>query len=516
MAGVFKRDGDARYTLWHFDWSTGKKRRAYQLAYTDKTLSLKLARTLEDQARARRDGTIDAVTERMGKHAQRPLAEHVEEYRQYLAGKAITAKRIVRVISAVKDASEACEWKTIPDIDGPRLQTHVCEMQADGIGKAAINGRLQAVKSFTRWLVVNHRTTADPLLGVKLLRAADDVRRVRRALTDQELAALIRASGCGGDIVTIPKRYRIRSGKNKGKLRVGIRRLYVPRRAMLYRLAAGTGFRLHELRSLTPRSFKLDDDTPTVTVEAGYSKRRQRDVQPIRRDLAELLDSFLDGLPEAEPIWSHAPDNMAPVVAADLRRARAAWIRETPIRHERRERRKSTFLSERDEAGRVADFHALRHTFITRLAQAGISPKVAQSLARHSTITLTMDRYAHVRLADEAAALEALPISQDEAARPAAQDGRRSGRKKSKTTAGAQHRAQHDRCTEGVSGALPFTFGTPDSGTEMDRHAPRKPYSPAELRATGTDDARPCNEKATRGTRTRDLRFTKAPLYRLS
>jgi len=55
------------------------------------------------------------------------------------------------------------------------------------------------------------------------------------------------------------------------------------------------------------------------------------------------------------------------------------------------------------------DFHALRHTFITNLIQGGANPRTAQTLARHSTITLTMDRYAHVALADTSKALAALP-----------------------------------------------------------------------------------------------------------
>ena len=63
----------------------------------------------------------------------------------------------------------------------------------------------------------------------------------------------------------------------------------------------------------------------------------------------------------------------------------------------------------RDDAGRVADFHALRHTFITNLATGGVAPKTAQALARHSTITLTLDRYTHQYKGDEAAALDVLP-----------------------------------------------------------------------------------------------------------
>ena len=57
----------------------------------------------------------------------------------------------------------------------------------------------------------------------------------------------------------------------------------------------------------------------------------------------------------------------------------------------------------------VTDFHALRHTFITNLAQAGVHPKTAQALARHSTITLTMDRYTHALQEDQTRALDVLP-----------------------------------------------------------------------------------------------------------
>src|SRR5262249_41589173 len=63
----------------------------------------------------------------------------------------------------------------------------------------------------------------------------------------------------------------------------------------------------------------------------------------------------------------------------------------------------------RDDAGRVADFHALRHTSITNLAAGGVHPKTAQQLARHSTITLTMDRYAATLREDHSQALDSLP-----------------------------------------------------------------------------------------------------------
>src|SRR5262249_13411612 len=56
-----------------------------------------------------------------------------------------------------------------------------------------------------------------------------------------------------------------------------------------------------------------------------------------------------------------------------------------------------------------ADFHSLRHTFITNLANGGVHPKTAQTLARHSTITLTMDRYSHTLVGEQVEALNLLP-----------------------------------------------------------------------------------------------------------
>ncbi len=62
-----------------------------------------------------------------------------------------------------------------------------------------------------------------------------------------------------------------------------------------------------------------------------------------------------------------------------------------------------------DAEGRFLDFHALRHTFISRLAKSGVNPSMAKTLARHSTITLTLDHYTHVLDSDVRAALGTLP-----------------------------------------------------------------------------------------------------------
>ena len=70
---------------------------------------------------------------------------------------------------------------------------------------------------------------------------------------------------------------------------------------------------------------------------------------------------------------------------------------------------KSDFLCYCNHDGLFADFHSMRHLFITSLERAGVSPKMAQTLARHSDIRLTLGVYTHVELPDCSAAIESLP-----------------------------------------------------------------------------------------------------------
>ena len=41
-------------------------------------------------------------------------------------------------------------------------------------------------------------------------------------------------------------------------------------------------------------------------------------------------------------------------------------------------------------------FHALRHTFATRMLEAEVNPKVVQEVLGHADVTLTLNTYSHV------------------------------------------------------------------------------------------------------------------------
>ena len=325
------------------------------------------AKDLED---LRRRGLSDSVAERLAGAAGIPRTAHLEDFRAMMEGEGDTPNHVRRTAADCAAILNACGFQFPPDRCPMKLARHVAELKADGLSARTINRKLTTIKALARWLFITGRLRTDPLLQVAKPNVRADRRKLRRALTDDEIARLIAAAESGGAVLGMEG----------------------PDRAMLYRVALGTGLRAAELRSLTPNSFALGDlDRAKVVVEAGYSKHRRRDVLPLRRALAEAVARFIAGKPNNAPIFPTMPEKTAEMMRVDLDKARP-WV---PYR---------------DAAGRVnVDFHSLRTTSITRLARRGVAPAMAKSLARHSTITLTPDVYTDTGEADERAALAKLP-----------------------------------------------------------------------------------------------------------
>jgi len=353
----------------------------------DRAATEALARKLESDAMLRRAGIIDPTAEKLAANGAMPLEAHIGAFEATLRAKGDTEEHVRRTLSFIRSLAKACGFEQLADLDAPKVSAHVGHLKRKGMGARSINARLTAFKSLTAWLHKTERLRTDPMKQVAKLNTRADRRRQRRALSDEELARLLHAAENGPAVMGVAG----------------------PKRAMLYRVAVETGLRANELRSLMPGNFHLRNaGTATVTVEAAYSKHRREDVLPIRPDLARAVTAYVADRPIGEPLLA-VPQKSAEMFRADLRQARAWWIRETRDPVERRKRRQSSFLATPDASGRVVDFHALRHSFLTRLARSGVAPAVAKSLARHSTITLTMDHYTHTFIEDERSALARLP-----------------------------------------------------------------------------------------------------------
>jgi hypothetical protein len=159
---------------------------------------------------------------------------------------------------------------------------------------------------------------------------------------------------------------------------------------MLYLFALSTGLRASELASLKPESIQLQTHPPTVRVHAAYSKRRRSDQLPLPSALIESAKDWLSGKKPGQPLWAGkwAQRKLGGrMLQADLKAAGIPYC---------------------DDEGLFADFHSLRHTFISNLARSGVPLSTAQKLARHSTPVLTATRYTHLDLADQYREVEKL------------------------------------------------------------------------------------------------------------
>jgi len=336
----------------------------------DKTSSQTLLRRLQ---REEDDKRAMGVT-RQDEERQRPLSEHLEEFRAYLETKDVTAQHVRECVTRTRCIIAATKAKYVDDLDAGRVLKTLSDWRKRKrrpISVATSNHYLVSIKSFSRWLWRERRMPDDPLAGLRRMNAEADRRRIRRPLTTDELKTLIEVTRASR------KTYR----GNDWCLRP-------MDRAILYTIAAYTGLRVQELRSLRQSSFDLE--LGTLTLLARDTKNRKAAILPLSPVLLDELRKWLPTL-KTEFLfpgsWSRH-GYAGRILKRDLKRASVAYV---------------------DPEGRYADFHSLRHTFITSLAKAGVHPSKAQRLARHSTIALTMNIYTTLDVDDLRDAVASLP-----------------------------------------------------------------------------------------------------------
>ena len=417
---------------WYVEYRDGNGIVQRAKGFTDKKATEGLASELERKAERARVGYHDPAEE----HARRTLANHLKDYAAALDGKGNTADHTRQTVARVAALFSGCgfvfppdvtvgkavEWLnalrrpgldtvTIPPgqteftpaavasllgISGAAVRAAVKlhKLPATGQGKArrfpratvealvgrmtrgrgpeTVNHYVRAVRGFLRWMVRVNRIGSNPLDSLTLLNARVDIRRSRRELTADELRELLTAARDSA------RAYRGLTG---------------PDRFHLYLTAAGTGFRARALSNLTPDDFDLVGDSPTVTLAARFNKSRKPKVQPLPPDVAEQLRVYLAGRPGDQPVWggTWAKDKRgAEMIRGDLETAGIPYSVEGP------------------DGPEYADFHALRHSYLTLGGRSGIDLRTLQELAGHSKPELTA-RYSHRRIYDLTGAVGKFP-----------------------------------------------------------------------------------------------------------
>jgi integrase len=219
---------------------------------------------------------------------------------------------------------------------------------------------LKAARRFARWLSKRGAgVAADVFDEVQGFDPENNRRHARREIGPDELARLIDTTRASDRV---------------------IRDLAGADRAMLYLVAFATGYRAGELAELTPENFDLNGDHPAAVLPGRLTKNGRAARQPLQPGLAALLRVYLAGRPAGKPVWP-GTWSVAPVrvLKRDLAAANVPYVVVTI------------------DGPRYADFHALRHSYVSALAAAGVGPKELQELARHGDPRLTLGIYVHAR-----------------------------------------------------------------------------------------------------------------------
>lgn len=348
------------------DAATGKVKRV-SLGLDDRAAAQVEANRREREQREIAEG----ITSPEIIQARRPVADHVNEFVDYLRGKGNTPRHVRLTAQRLRSLASGVPWGRVADISAAPILAHLERRRAAGrrFGVQSSNHAINVAKWFSKWLWRERRLPYDALANLRPLPMAGQKRHERRALTLEEL----------GNLLSVARASKLT-----------IEGLDGPTRAALYTLAAYTGFRASELASLTYDC--ISDNGLTVTVEAGYSKRRRRDRQPLHPAALEALGPLLGR--RHSPSDRIFPGNWAANCQAGVMLKADLAVAGIPYR---------------DARNKVADFHALRVSYVTNLARAGVPLAVAQRLARHSSPVLTANIYTDVVEQELDAATRAIP-----------------------------------------------------------------------------------------------------------
>src|SRR5262249_37833588 len=293
MASVFKPGGKSKYVIFYTD-ENGRRRK--KTGATDKAVSERIARDIENRVALRREGVVDPRQEAYRDHEARLLASHLGDFERALAAKGGTAAHTKVTVSRARRMLELAGARRISDLSLSKALDAVQALRDDGLSTETINHHIRAVKAFSRWLRKDKRSREHHLADLATSSPEGDRRYVRRQLTPDEAARLIRAAEAGPVVM----------GMTGGG------------RAALYAVALATGLRARELRTLTPERFALDADPPTVSARAGYCKNKREAVQPIPLALVEWLRPWLAGKVPLGPVFHGMPRRAAKMLRVDL------------------------------------------------------------------------------------------------------------------------------------------------------------------------------------------------------
>jgi integrase len=322
------------------------------------------------------------------------ITEHLAAYLDHLRLNNKTPFHIAKVERCITALFTARNMQRLADITADAVEAHLQTLKAAGMSAATLNTRRAFAVSFCNWAVKKNRLASNPLRGVAKQNEDQDRRRIRRALSDEELAKLLAVA------------------KDHG-------------RTAWYVLAAMAGLRRGDLLGIEWRDVDLAGATLTIRATVGKAKRK--DVIPLHPQAVTALTALRPKFvhPDTFPMVKVFPSEVQPLTVRKdfLRAGLARWVytdgdgkeitKPAAVALRKTGKPYTARIDTADPEGRVLDLHALRTTLGTRLARAGVAPQIAQRIMRHSDYRTTLKHYTVLGLADSAAAVNAMPLISD-------------------------------------------------------------------------------------------------------
>ena len=330
--------------------------------------------------RGLRSGRITRAQLEAADANKKPLSAHLDDYEAFCRFEQ-DPRWIPQKIKFLNGYFEHCRATRIADLSAVNLTKFLDSLSKSGLSAATVNKHRNAAVAFLNWCVQDQRLESNPLSFAKKLDENRDRRRVRRPLTDDELARLLRVAEEHG------------------------RRLW-------YQLAAQAGLRRGDLSRL--KWSDVDLEQQAITIRDG--KARRVDVIPIHPQLLDELKRARSELTTLPPGTVFKTSVAAKTQQKDFARAGLGYFEVVEDKDGNPLYRKyggcrrlvTRYVAE-DEDGRVVDLHAMRMTLATNLARAGVTPQAAQKILRHSDYRTTQKHYEALGLHDAASAMARVP-----------------------------------------------------------------------------------------------------------
>jgi len=262
-------------------------------------------------------------------------------------------------LGRIRSIVDGCNFTTWADIRKGAVEIYLGGLSLE---LSTLDGYIGAFKTFCMWCVRESKADFSPVQFLDRLVKSD--KEKRQALGFDEVCRLLAVAVNG------PK----------------VEKLSGMERAVLYRVAIETGYRVNELRNLTVSCF--DAKKATISQQAKFCKDRRDATQPITLALASRLVDYLAGRDTTTGRLFNLTSQTARMIKTDAIKANLPLI---------------------DDEGRELVFHSLRHTLRTELVKARVTEAVIDRIMRHKPAGVGRRFYTHLTDFEIREAIERLP-----------------------------------------------------------------------------------------------------------